>query len=67
HEQLSFEQLRDRWAAEIPLEFASMLAGLDRAIAEGAEDRTSDTVQRLTGRSPGTLRAFVEREVPCGS
>ncbi|MBT2540697.1 NAD(P)H-binding protein [Streptomyces sp. ISL-44] len=63
HRQLTFEQLRDRWAAEIPLEFATMLAGMDRAIAEGAEDRTSDTVQHLTGRPPGTFRAFVEREV----
>lgn len=63
HRQLTFEQLRDRWAAEIPLEFATMLAGMDRAIADGAEDRTSDTVRRLTGRSPGTLRAFAEREL----
>jgi hypothetical protein len=62
HRHLTFEQLRDRWAAEIPLEFATMLAGMDRAIADGAEDRTSDTVQRLTGRPPGTFRAFAERE-----
>ncbi|MEU6298094.1 NmrA family NAD(P)-binding protein [Streptomyces erythrochromogenes] len=63
HRPLTFEELRDRWAAEIPLEFATMLAAMDRAIADGAEDRTSDTVERLTGRPPGTLRAFVEREV----
>ncbi|MFF9978023.1 NmrA family NAD(P)-binding protein [Streptomyces erythrochromogenes] len=63
HRQLTFEDLRDRWAARIPLEFATMLAAMDRAIAGGAEDRTSDTVERLTGRPPGTLRAFVEREV----
>ncbi|MFJ3922935.1 NAD(P)H-binding protein [Streptomyces sp. NPDC090022] len=64
HQHLTFEQLRDRWAAEIPLEFATMLAGMDRTIADGAEDRTTDTVERLTGRPPGTLRAFVEREIP---
>ncbi|MFJ1973937.1 NAD(P)H-binding protein [Streptomyces sp. NPDC087903] len=63
HRHLTFEQLRDRWAAEIPLEFATLLAGMDRAIADGSEDRTSDTVQRLTGRSPGTFRAFVERDL----
>lgn len=63
HRHLTFEQLRDRWAAEIPLEFATMLAEMDRAIADGAEDRTSDAVERLTGRAPGTFRAFVEREV----
>ncbi|MFF9911015.1 NmrA family NAD(P)-binding protein [Streptomyces sp. NPDC013457] len=62
HRRLTSDQLRDRWAAEIPLEFATMLAGMDRAIADGAEDRTSDTVRRLTGRPPGTLRAFLERE-----
>lgn len=64
HRHLTFEELRDRWAAEIPLEFATMLAGMDRAIAAGAEDRTTDTVLRLTGRPPGTFRAFAEREVP---
>ncbi|MFF2462512.1 NmrA family NAD(P)-binding protein [Streptomyces mirabilis] len=63
HRHLTFDQLRDRWAAEIPLEFATMLAGMDRAIADGAEDRTSDTVQRLTGRPPGTFRAFAERDL----
>ncbi|QDO37492.1 ergot alkaloid biosynthesis protein [Streptomyces sp. RLB3-17] len=63
HRHLTFDQLRDRWVAEIPLEFATMLAGMDRAIADGAEDRTSDTVQRLTGRPPGTFRAFAEREL----
>ncbi|MER5727347.1 NmrA family NAD(P)-binding protein [Streptomyces sp. NPDC002138] len=63
HRHLTFDELRDRWAAEIPVEFATLLAGLDRAIADGAEDRTSDTVQRITGRPPGTFRAFVEREV----
>jgi hypothetical protein len=40
-----------------------MLAGLDRAIAEGTEDRTTDTVQRLTGRPPRSFRAFAEREM----
>ncbi|MFI9274034.1 SDR family oxidoreductase [Kitasatospora sp. NPDC052896] len=63
HRNLTLEQLRDRWAAEIPPEFATMLADMDRAIADGAEDRTSDTVERLTGRPPGTFRAFVEREM----
>ncbi|MFG2847087.1 NAD(P)H-binding protein [Kitasatospora sp. NPDC048296] len=63
HRQLTFEQLRDRWATEIPLEFATLLADLDRAIADGAEDRTTDAVQRLTGRPPSTFRAFAEREL----
>ncbi|MGW7274549.1 NmrA family NAD(P)-binding protein [Streptomyces sp. NPDC054864] len=63
HHRLSYEQMRDRLAAQIPLEFASMLADMDRAIAEGAEDRTTDTVQRLTGRPARTFRALLERQV----
>ncbi|MEU0585136.1 NmrA family NAD(P)-binding protein [Streptomyces sp. NPDC006132] len=61
HRRLTHEQLRDHLAQSLPLEFAEVLAGLDRAIAEGAEDRVTDTVERLTGRPPRTLRAHVER------
>lgn len=63
HRQLPYEQMRDRLATVMPAEYAAMLAGLDRSIAEGAEDRTTDTVQRLTGRAPGTFRAFAERDL----
>ncbi|MET4922433.1 NAD(P)H-binding protein [Streptomyces sp. PSRA5] len=63
HQQLTYEQMRDRLASAMPAEYAAMLAGLDRSIAEGAEDRTTDTVRRLTGRPPGTFRAFAEREL----
>ncbi|MFJ4636352.1 NmrA family NAD(P)-binding protein [Streptomyces hygroscopicus] len=63
HRRLSYEQLRDRLTALVPPEFAAILAGMDRAIAEGAEDRTTDTVQRLTGRPAGSFRALVEREM----
>ncbi|MFD5971219.1 NmrA family NAD(P)-binding protein [Streptomyces sp. NPDC060311] len=66
HCRLSYEQMRDRLAAEVPREFAAMLAGLDRAIADGAEDRVTDTVQRVTGRPPGTFRALLERETRNG-
>ncbi|WP_328771763.1 NmrA family NAD(P)-binding protein [Streptomyces sp. NBC_00286] len=60
HRRLTYEQMRDRLAADMPAEFAAMLAGMDRAIAEGAEDRTTDTVQRLTGRPPRSFRAFAD-------
>ncbi|MGP3991413.1 NAD(P)H-binding protein [Streptomyces sp. 3N207] len=63
HRRLTYEQLRDRLAPVLPVEFAALLAGLDRAIAEGAEDRTTDTVERLTGRPPRSFRAFAEREL----
>ncbi|MFC8677961.1 MULTISPECIES: NmrA family NAD(P)-binding protein [Streptomyces] len=63
HRRLSYEQMRDRLTTQVPVEFAAMLAGMDRAIAEGAEDRITDTVQRLTGRPPRTFRALLEREM----
>ena len=66
HRSLSYEQMRDRLAAQIPEEFAAMLAGLDRAIAEGSEDRVTDAVPRLTGRPARTFRAFLE-EKQCSS
>ncbi|MEV5358608.1 NAD(P)H-binding protein [Streptomyces sp. NPDC052693] len=66
HRRLTFEQLRDRLAGLLPPEFAAVLAGLDRAIAEGAEDRVTDTVERLTGRPPRSLRAHVERAMAAG-
>ncbi|MGW3209745.1 NmrA family NAD(P)-binding protein [Streptomyces sp. NPDC001135] len=63
HRHLTYEQMRDRLAAEMPVEFAAMLAGMDRTIAEGAEDRTTDTVQRLTGRPPHSFQSVAEREL----
>ncbi|MFD0020214.1 NAD(P)H-binding protein [Streptomyces sp. NPDC058382] len=63
HHRLSYEQMRDRLTTQVPVEFAAMLAGMDRAIAEGTEDRITDTVQRLTGRPPRTFRAFLEAEM----
>jgi uncharacterized protein YbjT (DUF2867 family) len=62
HRSLSYEQMRDRLATQIPEEFAAMLAGMDRAIAEGSEDRVTDAVQRLTGRPARTFRAFLEEK-----
>ncbi len=36
---------------------------MDRAIAEGAEDRTTDVVRRVTGRPPHDFRTVVAREL----
>ncbi|MFG2976459.1 NAD(P)H-binding protein [Streptomyces sp. NPDC048331] len=63
HHRLTYEALRDRLAAAVPPEFAAMLAGMDRAIADGAEDRTTDTVLRLTGRPPRDFRTVAAREL----
>ncbi|MFC5654038.1 NmrA family NAD(P)-binding protein [Streptomyces nogalater] len=66
HRPLTYERMRDRLAEQLPLEFAEMLAGMDRAIAAGAEDRTTDTVRRLTGRPPHSFREVAERELTRG-
>ncbi|MEV3872825.1 NAD(P)H-binding protein [Streptomyces sp. NPDC049906] len=62
HRRLTHDELRDRLAAWVPVEFAALLAGMDRAIEGGAEDRTTDTVRRLTGRPPRSFRLVVARE-----
>ncbi|MFJ9339206.1 NAD(P)H-binding protein [Streptomyces sp. NPDC101733] len=62
HRRLTHDAMRDRLAAVMPPEFAAMLAGMDAAIAGGSEDRTTDTVQRVTGRAPHSFRTVVERE-----
>lgn len=66
HHRLSYKQMRLRLAADMPEAFAALLAGMDRSIAAGTEDRTTDTVERLTGRPPGSFRAFAERELTDG-
>lgn len=64
HERTGHGAMRDRLAASgVPVPFAELLAGLDRAIAEGAEDRVTDTVLRVTGRRPGDFDTFVGREL----
>ncbi|GAA4919859.1 NAD(P)H-binding protein [Streptomonospora salina] len=61
HRRLTREGMRDRLAREIPEEFAAVLADLDAAIAEGAEDRTTDTVERITQSPPRDFRTHVRR------
>ncbi|MBT2415916.1 NAD(P)H-binding protein [Streptomyces sp. ISL-12] len=63
HRRLTYEEQRERLAPLTTPEFAALLAGMDRAIAEGAEDRVTDTVRRVTGRAPRDLRTVVEREL----
>ncbi|AQW48166.1 NAD(P)H-binding protein [Streptomyces violaceusniger] len=61
HVAVETAELRERLKAiGIPPEFAAVLAGLDEDIRHGAEDRTTDTVQRVTGRAPRSFRAFAE-------
>lgn len=59
HRSLSPEALRKRLtAAGIPEGYAGLLAGLDEAIQNGAEDRVTTAVYDVTGRPPKSLAEF---------
>ncbi|MGW5447339.1 NmrA family NAD(P)-binding protein [Streptomyces asiaticus] len=61
HTAVATGELAERLRATgLPPEFAAFLAGLDEDIRHGAEDRTTDTVERVTGRPPRSFRAFAE-------
>ncbi|MEU8777375.1 ergot alkaloid biosynthesis protein [Streptomyces sp. NPDC048606] len=62
HRSLTREELRVRLAALMPEEFAAILADMDRAIADGAEDRVTDAVLRVTGRPAHDFRSVMRRE-----
>lgn len=46
----------------LPESTARFLVGMDWVIASGAEDRTTDAVQRVTGTPPRTFRDFAAAE-----
>ena len=52
------EARRRMIATGMPESYADLLVGLDAAIRDGAEDRVTDTVERVTGRPPRSLEAF---------
>ncbi|GAA1002546.1 putative oxidoreductase YesF [Acrocarpospora pleiomorpha] len=56
HEAVSRQALEQRLSVAIPAEAAAMLAQVDTLISTGAENRTTDTVERITGRAPRALR-----------
>ena len=61
HCQLSVPELAARHATfGIPEAYALTLARMDEAIAQGAEDRTTDEVQRITGRPAHSFADFLE-------
>lgn len=59
HHRLSVAGLVERFERfGIPPDYARVLASMDEAIAEGAENRVTDEVERVTGRPPVDLAAF---------
>ena len=60
HHRLSLEALTMRFEGiGIPAGVAQALSGMDAAIANGAEDRITETVETVTGRKPKTFAEFV--------
>ena len=65
HRAVSTDEARASMvAAGIPDAYAGFLAALEASIADGTEDRTTDTVLRITGRPPRSFRAFVHAQAP---
>lgn len=65
HIRLSAEQLAGRFAATgMPDQFARTLAGMDTAIAAGAEDRLTAAVASVTGRQPASFETFARASAP---
>lgn len=62
HRAVDAPELLERLSA-YPPEFAAILAALDVAIADGAEDRVTDTVARVTGCPARDLRTFAGKEL----
>jgi ergot alkaloid biosynthesis protein len=60
HENITAQELASRWRAlGLPADYATMLANMDEAISYGAENRTTTTVQDVTGREPTRFVEFV--------
>ncbi|OWK30013.1 NmrA family NAD(P)-binding protein [Sphingomonas mucosissima] len=60
HCRLSTQELVARYEASgLPHDYAVMLAGMDEAIAGGAEDRITMDVQEITGRPATSLASFL--------
>ncbi|MDQ0045781.1 ergot alkaloid biosynthesis protein [Paenibacillus polymyxa] len=63
HKSISDDELTRSWlAAGISKDYAEIMTGLDRKIREeGAEDLSTDTVMRVTGKAPVSFQQFAQR------
>lgn len=59
HVPISVSTLQDKMVqAGMTKDYAEFMVGLDKEIQEGAENRITDTVERITGRKPRSLDEF---------
>ncbi|MEO0439915.1 MAG: ergot alkaloid biosynthesis protein [Pseudomonadota bacterium] len=64
HHKLSEEDLTGRiQSGGLSKSYAELLAAMDTAIAAGGEDRLTDSVFGLTGKTPRDLTGFVARNI----
>lgn len=64
HQRVDGDAVRARMrAAGIPPAFAEVLAGLEDQLRDGADDRVTDTVQRVAGRPPTSLADWARRHL----
>ncbi|MGW5644074.1 NmrA family NAD(P)-binding protein [Saccharopolyspora sp. NPDC003752] len=63
HRHITTGELARRLSAELPADFAAGLAAMDEHIRAGGEDRTTSTVQEVTGRPPRSFRDFIRAEL----
>lgn len=65
HENKSPQELASHWVGlGLPSDYATLLAGMDEAISGGAENRTTTTVESVTGRRPCSFIEFVRANAP---
>lgn len=61
HERVDRDAVRDRMVRSgIPPAFAEVLADFEAQLRDGAEDRVTDTVERVTGRPPRSFAAWAQ-------
>lgn len=62
HEKYTVDEMTQRWQSfGFDLDYAQMLSGMDGAIKSGLENRTTDSVQKLTGKAPTNLKEFAQK------
>jgi uncharacterized protein YbjT (DUF2867 family) len=67
HRAVSVDEARAYMvAADIPEPYAALLAGMEESISRGTEDRTTDSVLRITGRPPRAFREVAARIIQSG-
>ncbi len=64
HARLSTASLAGRYETlGLPADYAATLASMDASIAGGSENRISNNVEKITGKTPNSFAQFAQRNV----